>query len=425
MDLNIMTMDENSILEEVDEYLLFCLYLGFQPELRVRYKSQIRTKGNEDTTASWSMFYNNNPKVQREFTWKDSGTGQFGDIYKFVQLKYGYRFQEQAIDRVRRDVMISPHAQDLLLNAGTIEVKSATPAAITVKSREWADRDLEWWGARTSANRDVLARFNTTRAKYYWMTKEQKTPSFPGDPCYATRIYDHYNLYFPERNKDRKFRNDYNDNHLPGFCQLQQQSDTLIIQKSNKDIIAGFMMGFECVAPRGEHTLIPSQFMQFLKKTYKYIFTLFDNDGKHKAWAYDVPSIEFPPHMPKDTSDNHLAFGQKPTKELIRSLIKNHPSMEINIAHLDLTKKRTRLELEEIMEKVYLNRVIIIQHVTRKVTRLCGKIHRIAVDFDKQGEPLCIIMLDNDRYEFGLGYFIQKALIQQHDGNTYTTDQSD
>lgn len=91
---------------------------------------------------------------------------------------------------------------------------------------------------------------------------------------------------------------------------------------------------------------------------------------------------------------------------------------------IDLKEKLNRAGLETLLEKVYLNQVIVIQHVGRKVTRVCGKVHRIAVDY-KNDEPICIIMLNETRYEFDLGYFIQKALIQQQDGYTRTTDSSD
>lgn len=93
---------------------------------------------------------------------------------------------------------------------------------------------------------------------------------------------------------------------------------------------------------------------------------------------------------------------------------------------IDFNKPMSRLEIEALLEKVYLGKVIKIQHIgqhtVRKVTTVAGKIHRIAMDFQLNGEPICIIMINDHRYEFALGYFIQKAQIQQSNGYTRPTD---
>lgn len=418
MNTDFLLMGEDEILEEVDEYLLYCLYLGFQPELRTRYRSPVREKQNEDSHASWSMFYNTS-RLKREFAWKDSGTGQFGDIFRLVQLRYGLKSKLHAVERVKADVM-NPNGQKLLLEASRMTVKSAEPAEIRVKSKAFDPEDLQWWKRFTSADEALLKAFNTSRLHFYWMNAKQQAPRFPSDRAYATRIYDHYMLFFPHRDRDRKWRNDFNDDQLPGFCQLAHQSDTVIITKPMKEIIMCTAAGFEAVGARGEHTPIPENFMAYLKRTYRYIFTLFDNDGKHRGWSYDCPSIEIPLWTGhKDPTDYHLAHGLKETRHLIDSLIKNHPVMKLDLSKIDITKPMNRLQLEEFLEKVYLNQVISIQHVGKKITLVVGKIHRIAVDYDRSGEPICIAMINDDRYEFGLGYFIQKAQIQEH-GNSYT-----
>lgn len=409
MNLDFMLMGEDQILEEVDEYLLYTFYLGFQPELRVRYRSPVREPGNADQNASWSMFTNTS-RLNREYAWKDSGTGEYGDVFKLIQMILGCKNKATAVEQVKQDFLFGKGTE--LARQGVPPPKDVDPSRIRLKSRPFDNDDLTWWKQRTGADEQRLDRFNTRRVKYYWMYDRQNTPSFPSDRVYSYRIYDHYQLYFPHREPDRKFRNDFTESHLLGFCQLSYKSDILLINKSGKDIITSDVLGFEAVAPRGENTKVPQSFMEFLKTKYKYIFTLFDNDGKHRAWDYDVPALEIPLcTKQKDTSDHYLAYGFGATQELIWQLIKNHPTMN-EFSKLDLNKPMNRRELEELLEKYYLNKIITIQHVGRKIKLLCGKVHRIAVDYNHSGEPLCIIMLDNLRYDFALGYFIQKAQIQ-------------
>lgn len=418
-----LLMGEDEILEEVDEYLLYCFYLKFNPELRVRYRSPVRDPCNADDNASWSLFTNTS-RLNREYAWKDSGTGEYGDIYKLVMLLCKCKNKASAIEQVKQDFLFGKGSE--LARQGISAPKNVDPAHIKIKSRAFDCDDLQWWLARTGADEERLNRFCVRRVKYYWMYDHQNTPSFCNDPVYSYRIYDHYQLYFPHRDRDRRFRNDFTDDHLLGHNQLRFQSDILIITKSMKDIITLDTLGFEAVSPRGEHTPIPAKFLEFLKTKYKVIVTLFDNDGKHRAWGYDFPSIELPvlPTKEKDSSDFYFVFGEDHTRQVIDQLLKNHPAMnEFN--GIDLKQKMNRVELEALLEKVYLNKVIAIQHIGRKVTRVCGKIHRIAMDYNKQGEPVCITMIDDTRYEFALGYFIQKALIQQQDGYTRTTTDPD
>jgi hypothetical protein len=410
-----LMMGEDEILEEVDEYLLYCFYLGFNPEMRVRYRSPVRNPDNADSFASWSLFTNTS-RLNREYAWKDSGTGEFGDIFKLVMLILRCKNKASAVERIKNDFLFGKGTE--LARQGVSSPKNVDPAHIKLASMPLDKVDLQWWYERTGADVERLNRFNVRRVKYYWMYDHQNTPSFCSDRVYSYRIYDHYQLYFPHKDRDRRFRNDFSEDHLLGFLQLRYQSDTLIITKSMKDIITLDTLGFEAISPRGEHTPISAKFMEFLKTKYKRMFTLFDNDGKHRAWAYDCPSIELPRETgQKDSSDHYHVFGHDSTKQLIDSLIKNHPMEQI-----DLSKPMDRKEIEQFLDATYLGKVIRIQHVgDRKVKEVCGKIHRIAMDF-KGDEPICIAMIDDYRYEFALGYFIQKAQIQQTDGYTRTTE---
>lgn len=410
-----LLMSESELLEEVDEYLLYCFYLGFNPEMRVRYKSPARDPDNADENASWSMFTNTS-RLDREYAWKDSGTGEFGDIFKLVMLILRCKNKASALEQIKRDFLFGRGVE--IARQGVAPPKSVDPARIRLKSVPLDLQDLSWWNQRTGADVKVLELFNVRRVKYYWMYEHQNTPSFGNGHVYSYRIGSHYQLYFPERDRDRRFRNDYTEDHLPGFHQLKYESDTLIITKSMKDIITLYVLGYEAVSPRSENTPIAEKYMTLLKSRYKHIITLFDNDGKHRAWSYDCPSAEIPLETgQKDPSDLYFVFGHDKTKEVIDCIIQKHPAMT-DFSGIDLNKPMSRLELEALLEKVYLNQVITVQHVGKKIATICGKIHSIAMDWDRNKEPICIITMNDHRYEFALGFFIQKAQIQQSNGYT-------
>lgn len=402
-------LSEEEILEQVDEYLLYCFYTGFEPELHIKYRAPYR----DDSSPSWGIFERKVKKGNFEFGWKDQGTGKFGDIYDLVKLVCKLGTRAAAIGRVREDFIFGNKKEVIRDVARPI----SKPARIAIKSKTMVATDIAWW-AQFGITPELLKRYHVTRISHYWMFENQASPNFPYDAAYAYRVYDHYKLYFPHRVKDFRFRNDYGDMHLEGFCQLEFNTDTLIITKSLKDVMTLRSLGFEAVSPRGEHTPVHHVFMAGFGTRYHRIFTLFDNDGKHRGWDYKLPAIEIPPDSgEKDVSDYYRKYGKEKTQALIAHMLSNHPMQQI-----DINKPMSRLEAEEFLESVYLNIVISIQQTDTKL--VTGKVDRLSVDFvlgsitRTADDLVCIVMIADTRYEFPLTYFLQKAQIFKH-GDTH------
>jgi hypothetical protein len=196
---------------------------------------------------------------------------------------------------------------------------------IRIKSRPWTLNDLEYW-KKFNIRTDILNFYNVTPIGMYWTYEEQNKPKFPRTPGYAYRIWDRYKLYFPHEPSDFKFRNDYDERHLEGFCQLEYNSDLLVITKALKDVMMMRTFGIEAVAPRGEHTMIPQNFIELFKSRYKYIVVIMDNDGKHKGHEYtrlyQIPFTQVPLTMGhKDPTDVCKAMGPLIAQELLYDLI--------------------------------------------------------------------------------------------------------
>jgi hypothetical protein len=144
---------------------------------------------------------------------------------------------------------------------------------------------------------------------------------------YAYRIWDRYQLYSPFAERRRKFRNNWLENYVPGYEQLEYSSDTLIITKAYKDVMMFRSFNYEAVAPRGENIPLPDGFMDYARTHYKRIVTWQDNDGKTGAEKY-YPELE---HFvcpgdptqgdPKDPTDYCKVFGSEATLKLINSTI--------------------------------------------------------------------------------------------------------
>lgn len=325
-----MCSSKASILQQVDEYTLYCDYLGFEPELSgLSYPSPLR---EGDDTPSFGVFYSKH-RVDVEFMWKDHaytngkrvGSGISGDIFDLVGLLFGYTSLSDILAHIQDDYNLGKYA-------GKRErvIKHTAPTKINyqiaVKSRPMGMRDLSYW-QQFNVNRALLEEYNTTAVQCYWMVRDQKSPSYPRDLCYAYRIHDRYQIYKPFAEKRKKFRNNWLENYIPGLAQLKRVSDTLIITKAYKDVMTFASFGFESVASRGEDIPLPEGFIEYAKQHYKRIITWQDNDGKTGVEKY-YPTLS---HYtcpgspatgdPKDISDYCKRYGPDKTLDLINSTI--------------------------------------------------------------------------------------------------------
>jgi hypothetical protein len=309
-------IDEDSVLERVDEYTLYCHYLEFQPDIKVNYLSPLRA---DDDNPSFGIFPCR--KAYREFMWKDSGgKGDSGDIIKLVQLLFGYKSRYEALARIKSDFGLGitvPQTEKIVRYRPTYH----TDCDIRLRSRNFYQSELDWW-KQFNISPDILSRYRTGAVYMYWMSPSQKAPFFPGSHSFVYRVYDRYQLYFPTKPREYKFRNDMKPEHVLGFQQLTYTSDTLIITKSMKDVMCLRSFGYEAVSPRSENTPLPEQAIGYFNVKYKRKFILFDNDMKHRGDWYPYPQVYVPIESgSKDISDFTRDHGPQAASELLQTII--------------------------------------------------------------------------------------------------------
>lgn len=313
-------LDADGILERVDEYSLYCFYLGFAPELDMSYRSPLR---DDDLNPSWDLYVSRYAK-RREFMWKDKGAGgSHGDIFRLVQLLYGYRNRYQVLVRIKSDFGLGPSIPQTERKVYHSDYRP-TPRQgvdIRVKSRPFNRLDLTYWN-RGNIGREILDMYNVTAIGCYWKYVDQQAPQKSKDPAYAYRVMGKYQLYFPYEKHENKFRTDMTDRELAGFQQLRYDSPLLVITKSVKDIMCLRSFGYESVSPRGESTMVPDEFLRHFEDRYEHIVTLFDNDGKHKAGKYSYPELHIPLSSgEKDPYDFCKHYGPQATAVLLQQLL--------------------------------------------------------------------------------------------------------
>lgn len=312
---------EAEILERVDEYTLYCHYLGFSPDLHMKYTSPIpadKRGGSVDKSPSFGIF-RATKIANREFAWKDMAAGLSGDIFNLVKILFGYQRKEQAVRKIASDFGFGPKVEDSPRVCTPVPVERE-PTNITVQHRPFKQYDFDWW-RKFNISRGILEHYKVRPITCYWTHDAQKTPKFPSNGFgFVYKIGIRHQLYFPLAQPGFKFRNDLTKKELMGFDQLHYKTNTVIITKSYKDIMCLRSFQYDAVAPQGESVLIPDEYLRYLEQKYSRILVLFDNDGKHKAESYPYPKI-WVPQGQKDISDYCKANGPKAAEELLTHLI--------------------------------------------------------------------------------------------------------
>jgi hypothetical protein len=306
----------SNILKRVDEYELYCHYLGFEPEVRCSYSSPLR---EGDNTPSFSFFDTETSEVV-EFYWKDAGANISGSISTLVREMYGLSSIREALTKIDQDF-------DLGFTSGTAykhvipirkrKLRKKTASDIIISSKPFSKEARAYWET-FGITLDTLRKYNVTQLNYYILNNT----TFYCDFSFAYKIGDKYKVYSP-RNSKYRFINNYHATFIEGYLQLDHNSNTLIITKSTKDVMALYEMGYEAISPRSESTPIPEVVFPKLDKMYKNIYVLFDNDLKHNGHLYPYPKIYVPLNSGcKDISDYVEKYSKDEAKELMIKLLK-------------------------------------------------------------------------------------------------------
>lgn len=322
---------EREILELVDEYQLYCFYLKVDLEIGLKYPTPDTMRSFKDLppdrNPSIAIFLPkipaNTPK-HTEFLFKEHSMGVTGDIFKLVQYIHHLESRQLAMRRVCEDFGLGGAPKITVPNLlPNVERRYAEPVHIQIKSRPFNTRDFLYWD-RYNVSHEILIQYHVKAIQAYWLAVGQEVPGYPSGLGYAYEIDSRYQLYFPyTRNSKKKFRMNWGPYDIPGFYQLSDQRELLIITKSMKDVMCLRSYGYDAIACKGENALISEECMAWCRANYKRIIILFDNDGKTKAAEYPEEKIWIPKELPtdKDISDYTDNHSPKEAQKLLKSLI--------------------------------------------------------------------------------------------------------
>lgn len=252
------------ILSKVTEYDIYAKYIG-EFKVGMIYNSPFR----KDKNPSFGIFYS---KRTNQLLFKDHGTGECGNVIKFVQLYTGITNYPDILKDIVNRLNISNSTK-----LTTTQYKPPTETVIGIVRQNFTETDKKYW-SQFNIDINTLKKFNVFSIKYYLCNGVVKGIYKDTNPMYAYKVYNNFKIYRPLGDKYTKWRNNLTEYDIQGYEQLPQKGDTLIITKSMKDVMCLYKMGIPAISPSSESTFIPDKCLEELKTRFKRILILFDRD---------------------------------------------------------------------------------------------------------------------------------------------------
>ena len=261
----------NSVMQRVSQLSLLYYYYGVDtlPKL---IKSPLR----KDEHPSFFIYSPDGKKV----LFKDYATGEHGDIYALLQKQKGLSFA-QLIRMISADRGLLKDA-NVQVNYTTKERGVHQYSDLRVKTRDWEEHDIEYWKTYGISlkwlkyaevypiSHKIVYKDNTRyvfhAAKYAYVYVERKEGNI------SLKIY---------QPKSREYKwttnNDYSVVGL--WTKIPSTGDRLVICSSLKDALCFWAnTGIPALALQGEGYGMSDTAITELKRRYKQVYILFDND---------------------------------------------------------------------------------------------------------------------------------------------------
>lgn len=254
------------ILSKVTEYDIYAKYIG-QFKVGMIYNSPFR----KDKNPSFGIYYS---KRTKQLLFKDHGTGECGNVIKFVSLFTG----KTEYNDILYDIVDNLNITNNTKLVSSKQYIPPTETVIGVVRQEFTDVDINYW-KQFNISINTLKKFNVNSIKYYLYNGIVKGTYKRENPMYAYKVYNNFKIYRPLADKYTKWRNNLTDYDIQGYEQLPQKGDILFITKSMKDVMCLHEMGYPAVSPSSESTFLPKDVLEQLKTRFKRIIILFDRDA--------------------------------------------------------------------------------------------------------------------------------------------------
>lgn len=304
------------LLEHNNEETYMAYYLGI-PIKKGLFVSPLRV--DRKPTCS---FYRG-----RQLYFKDFATGECLSFENVVMKKYGCNYHE-ALKIIATDFGIIDGSKPKVVPIQPI-FKKEKKTIIQIEAKSFTKEELEWW-EQFGITKNILTKYRVYSCKTVFLNGRIESIYDSKCPSYGYYFGNEegrelWKIYYPYR-KNFRFIGNIKTTTIQGYNQLPKKSKLLVITKSLKDCMVLYNLGIAAIAPQSETQFIEDNVLEVLKKRFKHIVLLFDNDPTgleftnkiKRKYKWITPMIIPLKYKAKDISDFYKAYGRDRTIELIK-----------------------------------------------------------------------------------------------------------
>lgn len=309
------------ILNKVTEYSILAYYLNIS-----KIPCVINSPLREDNHPSLGLYIS-----EKRIKYYDFASQERGDIYNLLGNWWNCSYRK-VLETIYRDIDKIPHVTSESYTKGIKRNVKYSPSINTTtmgcKVREWEDYDIEFWSS-FGIPKKWLIYAEVHPISHKIITKEDRTYTFKADKyayAYVERKEGNITLkiYQPLNKKGFKWSSKHDRSVISLWTKIPEYGDRLCICSSLKDALCLWAnTGIPALAIQGEGYGISNTAINELKRRYKNIYILLDNDktglrdGIKLAESTGFTNIVLPQlpeyDNPKDIADLYKAVNNKKT----------------------------------------------------------------------------------------------------------------
>ena len=299
-------------------------YLGIT-KVPVRICSPLR----QDTKPSFGIYTRDGEHIY----YTDFATGDKGHIIDLLGQMWGTDYNA-TWERIVREFSSCGNVRiSTISHKPIIETLSRDHASIQVRVREWRDYDDEYWNSY-GITREWLKYADVHPISHIIFTKEDgKSNHYLADKLAYTFVEFKegrvtYKVYQPLNTKGFKWFSSHDRSVISLWTKVPEFGQKIVICSSLKDALCLWSnTGIPAIAPQGEGYSMSETAINELKRRYKEIYILYDNDEAgvkdsiKLAEQTGFKRLQLPDFQGgKDVSDLYKAVGKNQFINIISTL---------------------------------------------------------------------------------------------------------
>lgn len=264
------------IQSKVSDAALVWHYLGVN-EIPCFIQSPLR----QDKRPSFGLYSNDGKRVY----YTDLATRERGGIYDLLSQLWHCSYND-VLTRIQRDLLTPNGEANIKLLEAPQNIKSIMShknVQIDVKVREWRQYDIDYW-ASYGISLEWLKYAEVYPISHKIVIKDNVKYTFGADKL-AYAFVEHkegkitLKIYQPYNTEGYKWSNNHNRSVVSLWTKIPKEGDKVVICSSLKDALCFWSnTGIPALALQGEGYGMSETAISELKKRYKQVYILFDND---------------------------------------------------------------------------------------------------------------------------------------------------